>query len=177
MREWRQDRLDEMLDDALASYGEGSEREGLERRVLAKVNERAIRMRPRGRLAMAMGAAAAAVCLLFWWEMPKATVQPRLAITATSKASKTGEPLLVRTAPARDSAIVLPRATKLRSTPRRPVEPKLARFPAPSPMSSEERALLRLATGDPKDIPRELTHSGDPIQPLRMAAIEIKPLE
>lgn len=177
MREWPQDPLDEMLDDALASYGEASEREGLERRVLAKVNERTMCRRSIRRVVMAIGAAAAAVCCLFWWEMPKMTIHPRPATTTTSKTRKAEEPVMARTIPARGSAVVPSRATKLRNTPKVSAEPKLARFPTPSPMSGEERALLRLATGDAKAVPRELTHSGDPIEPLRMAAIEIKPLE
>jgi hypothetical protein len=169
MREGRQDPLDEMLDDALASYGEAPEREGLERRVLAKIDERAARTRPVRRCAMVVGAAAA-VCCLLWWEMPKTTIQSRPALATTSKTRKTEQPLLART-------VIRPRATKQKTAGNRSVEPKLARFPAPSPMSAEERALLRLVTGDPKLIPLELTHPGSPIEPLRMAAIEIKPLE
>jgi hypothetical protein len=175
MREWREDRsekvrLDELLDNALASYCQAPETEGLERRVLAKVNERA-RRRPAGRFAMAL-AAAAALCWLLWWEMPKTAMHP-----PASKTTKPTEALLARTTPARDPVVVLPHANKKSGKPRRPAEPKLAQFPAPSPMSSEERALLRLVTGDPKNIPRELTHSGNPIEPLQIAAIEIKPLE
>lgn len=168
MRESRRDGLDDALDRALASYGEAPERDGLERRVLAKVNERATRRHPvRGFAIAAIGAAAAAVCWLLWPEMPKTAVHPKPAVTALS----------MRTIPPRDAAVVLPRAAKRRHIPKKPVEPKLAQFPAPSPMSGEERALVRLATGDPKNIPRELMHSGDPIEPLRIEAIEIKPLE
>ena len=176
MREW-QDRLDEMLDGALASYGEAPEREGLERRVLAKVNERALRRHPIRRFAAPVGVAAAVCCLLLWWAMPDITTHPRKTITAASQMRKVGEVPSMRTIPAPDLAVVPPPAAKLRSTPKRPAAPKLSRFPAPSPMSSEERALLRLAMGDPKYIPRELTRSGSDIEPLRIAAIEIKPLE
>jgi hypothetical protein len=175
MREW-QDRLDEMLDGALASYGEAPEREGLERRVLAKVNARAMRRRSIWRLAAPIGAAAA-VCCLLWWAMPDMTTHPRRAITAATQTGKAGETPFVQTIPRPDSAAVPPPAAKLRSTLKRPAAPKLSRFPAPSPMSSEERALLRLAMGDPKYIPRELTRSGSHIEPLQIAAIEIKPLE
>jgi hypothetical protein len=175
MREW-QDPLDEILDGALASYSKAPEREGLERRVLAKVNERPMRTHPLRRLAMPLGAAAA-VCCLLWWAMPKMTIHPRGPIAAASKTGKTGEALIVRTIPAPASAVVLAHASKLSNTPKRSSAPKLSRFPAPSPMSSEERALLRLATGDPKYIPRELTRVGNRIEPLQIAAIEIKPLE
>ena len=176
MREW-QDRLDETLDGALASYGEAPEREGLERRVLAKVNERARHRRPIGWLAAPIGAAAAAACCFLWCPMPNMMTHPGRATTAAPQTRKTGGALFVRTIPAPDSAVVQSAATKRRSTPKRPAAPKLPRFPTPTPMSSEERALLRLAMGDPKYIPRELTRAGSAIEPLRIAAIKIKPLE
>ncbi len=168
MREW-QDRLDEMLDGALASYGEAPEREGLERRVLAKLNERAMRRRSIGRFAAPIGAAAAAVCCLLWWATPATATHPRPTITAAGSA--------VVPSHATRSPATRPPAAKLRRTPKRPAAPKLSQFPAPTPMSSEERAWLRLAMGDPKYIPRELTRTGSHIEPLQIAAIEIKPLE
>ena len=168
MREW-QDPLDEILDGALASYSEAPEREGLERRVLAKVSQRAMRRRSIARFAAPIGAAAAAVCCLLWWATPDIATHPRPTITAADSA--------VVASPATRPPTTKPPTTKLRSTPKRPAAPKLSQFPAPTPMSSEERALLRLATGDPKYIPRELTRAGSDIEPLRIAAIEIKPLE
>ncbi|HEY3457640.1 MAG TPA: hypothetical protein VGK64_23885 [Bryobacteraceae bacterium] len=169
MREW-QDPLDEMLDGALASYGEAPEREGLERRVLAKVNQRAQRRRRSiGRFAVPIGAAAAAVGCLLWWAMPDIATHPSPTITAADSAAVPP--------PATKPPVTRRPAAKLRRAPKRPAAPKLSQFPAPTPMSSEERALLRLATGDPKYIPRELTRAGTDIAPLRIAAIEIKPLE
>jgi hypothetical protein len=165
MREWP-DRLDEMLDGALASYSEAPGIEGLERRVLAKVNQRTMHRRPLRRWAIAATGVAAAVCCLFWLEMPKTTIQPYRAITTAS----TSIPAPALQVP--PLAIKAARATTIRRS-----TPKLPRFPTPSPMSSEERALLRLATGDPKNIPRELTSVGNSIEPLQIAAIEIKPLE
>jgi hypothetical protein len=44
-------------------------------------------------------------------------------------------------------------------------------------LTSEERALLELVAQNPKDIPRDLTRLGGPIQPIDIAAIEIKPIE
>src|SRR5690242_18591691 len=117
MREW-QDRLDEMLDGALASYGEAPEREGLERRVLAQVNKRAIRRHSIGRFAAPIAAAAAAACCLLWWAAPDRTTHPHQATTATSQTRKTGEALFVRTIPAPESTVVPPPAAKRRRTPK-----------------------------------------------------------
>src|SRR5690349_4508731 len=111
MREW-QDRLDEMLDGALASYGEAPEREGLERRVLAKVNQRAQRRRRSIRWLAAPIGAAAAVCCLLWWAMPDMTTHPGRATTAAPQTRKAGEALFVRTIPAPDSRVVPPPAAK-----------------------------------------------------------------
>lgn len=177
MREQRQDRLDQVLDDALASYGEAPESEGLARRVLAQVAERTTRTRPSRRLAMAVGAAAAVVCSLFWWEMPRMTVDPLPTNTVKAAIRKTEDALTAQSISPRDFAVVLPRAAKSRRMRTEPAEPKLARFPTPSPMTSKEWALLRLVSGDAKNIPRELTHFGEPIEPIELAAIEIKPLE
>jgi hypothetical protein len=182
VREHGQDRLDQVLDDALASYGEAPESEGLARRVLAQVTERTTRTRPARRLVMAIGAAAAAVCCLFWWETPKMTVDPLPASIIKPAMRKTEDALTAQAISPRDFAVVLPRATKSGRTLTKPAEPKLARFPTPSPMTSKEWALLRLVSGDAKNIPRELTHFGEPIEPIQLTAIEltaieIKPLE
>jgi hypothetical protein len=90
---------------------------------------------------------------------------------------KTEDALTARAISPRDFAVVLPRAAKSRRMRTEPAEPKLARFPTPSPMTSKEWALLRLVSGDAKNIPRELTHFGEPIEPIQLTAIEIKPLE
>lgn len=177
MREERQDRLDQALDDALASYGEAPESDGLERRVLARVTERTGRTLRTRRFTMAIGAAAAAMCCLFWWEMPKMTVDPLPASTVKPAVKKAEGASAVPAVAPRDLAVVLPHVTKARRTRTKPAEPKLARFPTPSPMTRKERALLRLASGDAQYIPRELTHFGEPIEPIKVAAIEIKPLE
>lgn len=176
MHERRHDRFDQMLDDALASYGVAPEREGLPQRILAQINERTMHKPPIRRLLIVIGAAVAVVCCLFWWATPKTTMRLQ-STTATASITRKTEEKSVQTTPARDFAVVLPRPTTQRSIRRRSAEPKLARFPTPSPMTSEEHALLRLATGDMKDIPLELTHADDPIEPLQISAIEIKPLE
>jgi hypothetical protein len=55
--------------------------------------------------------------------------------------------------------------------------PKRDLFPTPSPLSSEERALLAYAERPPKEIPPELTNTDRPIVPIQIAAIQIKPLD
>jgi hypothetical protein len=57
------------------------------------------------------------------------------------------------------------------------VLPKREVFPTPSPLSSEERALLAYAKHPPKQLPPELTELGGPIKPIQIASIQIKPLD
>jgi hypothetical protein len=173
MREQR-DRFDDALDEALASYGEAPESAGLERRILARVAERTAR-RPSLRPFAVAICTAAAVCCLVWWKIPKAAVQTHPAKTTVSAVRKIETSKIQ--IPAHGQAIVLVSATKPRRTLKTSAEPKLSQFPTPFPMSSEERALVRLAMRDAKDIPPELTQLGGPIKPIQIAAVEIKPLQ
>jgi hypothetical protein len=50
----------------------------------------------------------------------------------------------------------------------------LSQFPAPSGLSGEERALVRLAQA--KSNLRQVTYLGHPVEQLYIAAIEIRPL-
>lgn len=171
----RHDRLDEALDLALTSYGATPQREGLERRILSRISESPSRTHSTGSFLMALAAAAVIAVCLSWWMMRTTVTQTRPATTATLPVHKIEPP------PA--PAVLVPRpATVLASTgkPHRArkkiTEPKLSRFPAPSPMTSEERALLELVA-HPKDIPPELSHLGGPVKPIYIAAVEIKPIE
>jgi hypothetical protein len=169
--EQEQELLDEELDRALINYGNAPKREGLDQRVLARVGERATHARRR--LAkdfwMATGLAAIAVGCLFRWAPPK---------PATQKPATQSQAVLMSEIPARrDLAIVLKQTTRRARFPKRPAPPMLAQFPAPAILGSEERALLRLAAGDAKNVPPELTHFGAPAEPIQITAIEIKPLE
>jgi type IV secretory pathway VirB10-like protein len=176
MREQR-DQLDEALDDALASYCEAPETEGLERRTLARVTKRARRTRSMKLSVMAVAAAAAAVIVcLFWLATPKTPVQTRPANTTILALRKSEAPPQVRPIPVPEPAFVPANAAKPRKIRKKPTEPKLPQFPTPAPLTSEERALIQLATRDAKDVPRELTYFGGPVKPIRITAIDIKPL-
>jgi len=174
MDEWR-DPLDEALDDALAAYGKPPENDGLERRVLARVTEEGKRMHPTKALMFAFGAAALvlSVCLVLW-------VTPRMAVenppaSTMMLASKKIKAPRTPTIRASASAAALASADKPRRIRKNTAEPKLSQFPAPSPPTREERALLQLATYA-KDNPREFTNLGRPVKPIYIAGIEIRPI-
>lgn len=176
MDEWH-DPLDEVLDEALESYGRAPERQGLEQRILLRVTERAARKYSARSLVMAVGSVAAliAVCLS-WWMMRTTAVQNRPATTAMFPLHKI-EPRLAPAVIAPPPATTLASAARPHRNRRTTKEPKLLRFPTPSPLTTEERALIALVTHNPKEIPRDLTSLGGPIQPIEIAAVEIKPIQ
>jgi hypothetical protein len=169
-----QNQFDEALKSALMCYGQAPEREGLERRVLERVAERTARTARIRSLALAFCVTTAAVCCLFWWQVPRAAVQIRPAKMVVAETAKSETSKL--RIPARDQEVVLPSPTKFRRTLKNSGDPKLSRFPKPIPVSSEDRALLRLVMRDTKDVSRELISVGDPIKPIEITALEIKPL-
>lgn len=168
------DQFDEALDNALASYSEATYREGLERRVVARVAARTARASKIRSLAVTMCTTTAAVCCLFWWQTQKAAVQAPSAQRIEFPPRKT-EPRSMQV-PAQSRSIILASAAKPKIRMKRLPEPKLPRFPKPLAIGSEERALLRLAMRDTKHIPSGLTRLGGPIKSLEITAIEIKPL-
>ena len=141
------DELDRMIDAALAAPTADVH---LAQRVLARVETA-----PRRRLWLwiapcAAAAAAVMIAIVVWPDPPL----PRPESLGTT---------MLRTIPLRAApqapAVALPRRASQSAT-----------FPAPSPLSAEERALLRL-TATPDAFAKPLT--GDPIQ---IAPIEITPL-
>lgn len=170
------DPLDEALQDALASYGRTPTNDGLERRILTRITGQSTRNRRIAPLALAMAAAAILLMTsLFWWRS-KATMQT-LPASTTATVLRRIEALPKATSPAVVRAAVPVRAVRSRKTPRARAEPKLPRFPTPSPLSDEERALVKLVTRYPNNVPQELTNFGGPIAPVEITALEIKPLQ
>ena len=175
MRDQR-DELDDALDTALASYGEAPENEGLERRILVRVTEKARRTHPTRHLAMAIGATVAAVIACLFWVVASKTAIQTLPANKTMIALKDIEPPRISTIPVPEPAAVPASAANPGRIRKKPAEPKLLRFPTPVPLTSEERALIQLVTRVAKSSPRELTYLGRPVEPIHITAVEIKPL-
>lgn len=142
------DELDRMIDAALAAPPADVH---LAQRVLARV-ETAPRRRLWLWIAPCAAAAAAVVIAIAVWPDPPLP-RPESLGTTTLHA------IPLRTALQAPPVVALPRRASRSAT-----------FPAPSPLSAEERALLRL-TATPDAFAKPLT--GDPIQ---IAPIEITPL-
>lgn len=171
----QQDQLEKFLDDALKSYGEAPENEGLEQRILLRVAENARFTRPMRSLMLAISAALiAGIACLSWLVTPKVQTRPESGKTL---ALKRIEPLRLRAAvPWPAPQAVLKSAINVRKRRKAPATPKRLRFPTPSPLSSEERALVQLATGKTEYIPKELTHFGGPVKPIQITELDVRPL-
>ncbi|HLH04804.1 MAG TPA: hypothetical protein VKX25_18705 [Bryobacteraceae bacterium] len=156
---------EEALDRALASYIPASE--GLERRVLVQVERRIRRRRLWQWTSLGAVAAVALLCAMVW-PLERPQKRPAREIAQTVQ-------LPLPPPPERQLEVVWKPVPK----PERRIvrEPKLAQFPAPYPLTDEERALLRLASFEAGKRSKPEPTIGAPIQPIEIAAVEIKPLE
>ena len=159
--EERTNHLESLLDDALASYSKQEPRPGLERRVLDRIHATAP---PRFVFPRWAWVVPAAACLLWAglvWTRHDATPQ-RAPVThvATARVAAPALPEIPRSAK---------RVRKRKGIPRLP------QFPAPAPLSDEERALLAFVTRAPKEAQEgwiDTQRRG--LDPIRIEAIQIQ---
>jgi hypothetical protein len=194
MRE--KDELDVLLDSALSRYGEGHATAGLEGRILERIRNagEAPRAVPRRRRLLWAIAVPVAACVLFLMVTMKREF--RHVPLQEAQSQKTGqvqgnrEPQPGR-APAGISGPMLRSATRERKAPvivaarsagdaiAKPASlPKLDVFPAPQPLTAEERALYTFATAVPEGQRQAVLEAQKKADaPLDLAAIHIPPLE
>ncbi|MGH9436521.1 MAG: hypothetical protein ACRD22_01170 [Terriglobia bacterium] len=174
MSRWA-DHLDKALDDALASYGKTPDTEGLEQRILVRINRRTIRARRTRLLAATIGTSVIAAGCLCWWVTPKAAVQTQEA-SKTALVLKPPEPPQEREMALKAEAVPMVPNSRPRSYKPR-AEPILPQFPIPSSVGAEERALLLLANFKATHAIEEVSYLDRPITPIRLTSVEIKPIE
>jgi hypothetical protein len=151
----RRERFDELLDKALRQYGNVEPRIGLETRILANIRAAVNRSHWRHTWLVAATLTAALVIAMatgIWHQVltPKQNVPaPAVSQDAMKKVSSATIP--------RNARLVKPRTSR---RPQRAVagsrvsstgNPRLARFPAPLPLSQEELLLARYAEHFPKE--------------------------
>ena len=157
------DQIESRLDDALASYSRQEPRPGLERRVLDRIHAGAASRIAFPRWAWAIPAAACLLWAGILWTRHVAT--PDRAPVTHMAAARAPAPPRAETPP------VVNRPRKKKAL------PKLPQFPAPAPITNEERALLAFVTGAPKEAQEALIdaqqHSAEAI---RIEEIKIQPL-
>jgi hypothetical protein len=169
--------LEDMLDEALADYVTAEPSPELERRVLDYARNHAARAETVwGRSLMPWLSAASimlAASTILW--LGHSTRQQTPTIHGLESSSVQSAPLKSAAPSAAQRVSIVVHRQRGHRVNR--VLPKRNVFPTPSPLSSEERALLAYAERPPKELPAELTDLGGPIKPIQIAAIQIKPLD
>lgn len=174
------DDLDRILDRALDSYGAVEPGAGLEERILRRTREE------RGRLHVAWRwAAAAAACLLavaavwqtgvFRREHAVPRMAPEVVRVAPQSTPAFGQPALPVE---REGAAIRPGhrdRVAARSVVAVKAAPKLEIF-SPPPLTAEEKLMVEFVTQHPKEAAELAQEQERQAEPIRIAAIEIKPL-
>lgn len=169
-------KLDDLLDRALAEYVAAEPRPELERRVLDysryhAVSGTAVWNRP---LTRWLGAAAVMLVAMgtFRLEHRPQQILPVPHSREIGSVERAVPKPAIRTI--QQVATVVPHRRPGKHVNR--ALPKRDLFPTPTPLSSEERALVAYAQHPPKELPTELTELGAPIKPVQIVAIQIRPL-
>jgi hypothetical protein len=185
------DELDILLDAALATYVDSEPSPSLTPRILAATRDMDRRPSP-GWLSWAVPALAAALLITIFLtyrpaarrETPQPTADlsaPRVAASAERMPNTPAKSIATEATPHLGSTA--PReARSVRTTvPIQPLLPRQDVFPTPTPLSPKEQALAALVSRSPEKIARQVAQPGEasqpqPIEPLRIAAIHIPPL-
>jgi hypothetical protein len=165
MRNDPRDKVESLMDDALASYARQEPRPGLEQRVLARIHADTAPRRAIPRWTWVIPAAACLLCAGVFWSRH----------AGTPEQSKPAQVIVRATAPPRPETPQTPRIVQ--RVRKRKVLPRLPQFPAPAPVTNEERALLAFVAQAPKEAREALTESEQQrVEPIRIEEIKIEPL-
>jgi hypothetical protein len=185
------DDLDVLLDAALSTYTDPGPSPHLSRRIISETTQRRRAEFLTGRMTWAVPALAALLLIaaVLIHHRPAPLQSPHVAEHSqpAAQASATGvsnapmiSPAVTTTSRLRSSQ---PRLTKMDgAVSPQPALPKREVFPTPTPLSHEEQALVALVnrdTHDSKELAQQITQpalQGQPLEPLRIAAIHIPPL-
>jgi hypothetical protein len=161
------DKIDELLDQALAGYISAEPQPGLEKRVLAHIQNQPRSSWAKPAFSVLALASLAAALIIFW----PSRSRPAIPTRPEPKLPQLASNLQLR------RQLILPVSRPARHTRRSnsSAAPKLAVFPAPQPLTSEELALVTFARKPMKEVPPELLGPRK-IEPIQIEPFEIKPL-
>lgn len=159
------DELDRRIDSALAGYADAEPLEGIEERVMRQV--RAARRRRVFGWAAAMAVAAVVVMTVI------VVRTPRVAAPKHDDIARVIVPVPERPVPAAETPRIVPRRRVNSRIARLEPLPKLEQFPAPTPLTEEERALAAFVARYPK----EAQQAFEDLRKRSEEPVEIKPIE
>jgi hypothetical protein len=162
------DELDRVIDGALARYSGAEPLAGLEERVLNRV--RVVETGRRWRLAWAFALVAAVVVVAVVMRTPR---QPVLKSNGLARVIA---PAPVRPAPAVEKERVVAKRPVRAKARRQRVLPKQEQFPAPAPMTAEERALVAFVGQHPAEARQVFAELQKSDEPIEIQPIQIPPL-
>jgi hypothetical protein len=162
--------LDQILDSALASYSARHPWPGIEQRVINRLSQAKPRERWLRWVVPAPVLAGTLAIVAYWFrpEAPHANVPGRVVQSTVALESE----IQPRTSASVARAVRVHRPPSLR-----PRAAKAAVFPAPSPLTAEERALMQLAVSNPEVLQHAQISRQQWNRPLTMESINIPPLE
>lgn len=180
------DELDRLLDSVLATYADPGPDSGLASRILSRLAAEAGPAPRRRWLPWVIALPAAAVLLLFILlsgpetnhravapKQARVSQQPPAAPQAANRPAPSAAPIRRAGTP-----LGKPRPRRAALAAHWAPLPKLDFFPTPQPLSPEEQALVEFAAHASKSDRESLLKAKEQADaPLRIAAIEIKPLE
>ncbi|HZD48600.1 MAG TPA: hypothetical protein VE178_07625 [Silvibacterium sp.] len=173
------DDLDLLLDAALATYVDVEAEPGLTHRVLAAARHLQPRRSSLRWLPLAISALAAALLVSIY--LVRRAGAPSNPAPLVAKVPATTFSTSLKSNSLSPAHRAREHAARAVSRPAEPQLPRLEVFPTPTALSSEERALLTAAHGNPERVPGQLTQSAtgldrQSVEPLHIATIEIPPL-
>jgi hypothetical protein len=160
------DELERILDEGIAGYAKSEPLAGLAERILARIRTAE---QPQWRWSFAIGLAVIAVGVVVIIGLPRREELPAVRAVASvpmPKPAMLAEAKAVRVVTKRRHGIG--HITEL---------PKLAVFPTPSPLTSEERLLVALVKRDPQGAAEAFESLRKRNGPIEIAPLAIPPLE
>ena len=177
--------LDLQLDAALATYADPEQDSNLAAQILTAIAPVRPVFPPHRQWAIGIPAFAALLLAAFF-PLCHFPTHRHAESTAAASAPKIASEIASRTAPTQPNHVAVSRPPQKTAKARRahiqpPVEeaslPKQEVFPTPTPLTPQERALAALVNHNPGDIRESVAETEQqPIEPLRIAAIHIPPL-
>jgi hypothetical protein len=180
--------LDLQLDAALASYADPEQNSHLAAQILTAIAPARPVVPPRRGRQRAVGIPAfAALLLAAFFPLRHFPTHRHAESTATASAPKIANEIASRTVPTQPNQVAASRPLQKAAKARRAriqlqvdetCLPKREVFPTPTPLTPQEQALAALVNRNPGDISQSIakTEQQQPIEPLRIAAIHIPPL-